>query len=150
MPSCFSPIRRWASVVKQFLLSGELIDLSIAIVIGDTFIKLVETFVDCLLTPILGFLFDGVPIAELSTKLQSDRWPEKTPVVLAYGKVLQQLIFFAIIAIMLTFIITIIHSLVKKKQQNQIDPEQPPTKQELILMEHTKLLQTIAHSTRKE
>jgi large conductance mechanosensitive channel len=72
-------LRRWATVIRDFAASGQFLDLSVAFIIGNAFTKMVEALVNNLLTPILGFLFDGIDIAELKTTLKSDRWPHKTP-----------------------------------------------------------------------
>ena len=66
---CITPIRHWLTVIHDFVASGELLDLAIALVIGNAFTKVVESFVDHLFTPTLGFLFDGIDIADLKTTL---------------------------------------------------------------------------------
>jgi len=149
MARCAVSIRRWATVILDFASSGQLLDLAVALVISNAFTKTIEALVDNLLTPILGFIFDGINIADLQAKLQSKRWPNKVPVILAYGKFLQQLIYFAVIAILLSLIITIANKIYTSRKRNQINAEPLPTRQELILMEHTNLLQAIAQSVKK-
>ena len=149
MPCCAAPIRHWATVVINFARSGQLIDLAAALVIGNAFTKLVESLVDNLVTPIIGFLFNGIAIGDLQTSLSSDRWAHKPPVNLPYGKFLQQLIYFTTIAIILSVSVIIINRVRAARQKNRTNPEETPTKQELILMEHTQLLQTIAESLKK-
>jgi len=149
MTCCIASIRRWGNVIREFAESGQLLDLSVAFVIGNAFTKVMESLVDNLLTPILGFLFDGIAIGHLTTQLQSDRWPNKAPVIIPYGKFIQQLIYFVVITIILCLIITIVNRIYKTRREGKIAAERLPTRQELILMEHTHLLQSIAHSLRK-
>jgi large conductance mechanosensitive channel len=149
MPQCIISVRRWATVVRDFVTSSQLLDLAVALIIGNTFTKVIESVVDHLLTPTLGFLFNGVNIADLNGTLKSDRWSKKAPVNVPYGKFLQQLIYFALIAIILSLFIMFMNKIKQARQRNQIKPQEIPTKQELILMEHTDLLKTIAHSLNK-
>jgi large conductance mechanosensitive channel len=148
-PCCIVPIRHWATVVRDFVTSGHLLDLAIALVIGNAFTKVIESLVDNILTPICGFLFDGIDIADWKGTLKSDRWPHKVPVILPYGKFLKQLIYFAVITIILSLLIMVINKIKQTRQRNQINPQETLTRQELILMEHTNLLKTIAQSLNK-
>jgi large conductance mechanosensitive channel len=146
---CSVPLRRWAGVIRDFVSHGQLLDLAVALVIGDAFTKVVEALVDHLLTPILGFLLSGIDIAHLTSTLHSDRWPQKPAVTLAYGKFLQELIYFVIIAISLSILVCIVNKLLIARKRNQVAIDRLPTRQELILMEHTDLLKVIAQSLRK-
>jgi large-conductance mechanosensitive channel len=44
---------------------------------------------------------------EYVSTMKSDRWPHKIPVIFPYGKFLQELIYFAVIAIILSVLIMI-------------------------------------------
>jgi large conductance mechanosensitive channel len=149
MACCIRSLGRWGTVIRDFAARGQLLDLAAALVIGHTFEDVIESFVDNLLVPILGFLLDGTDISNLTAKLQLDRRAHKPPIDLPYGKFLQELIYFVFIAISLSITIAIINKIFKARQNNQIATEQLPTKQELILMEHTKLLKQIAKSLRQ-
>jgi large conductance mechanosensitive channel len=148
-PCCIVPIRRLATVVREFAASGQLLDLAVALIIGNAFTKVIESFVDHLLTPIFGFLFDGIDIADWKGTLKSDCWPHKSPVTLPYGKFLQQVIYFFVIAIILSLLIMVMNKIKQTRQRNQINPQEILTRQELILMEHTNLLRIIAQLLKK-
>jgi large conductance mechanosensitive channel len=149
MARCAQSFRRWGNVIRDFVAGGQLLDLAVALIIGHTFEEMIKSFVDHLLVPILGFIFDGIDIALLNTNLTADRWSNKAPVNLPYGKVLQRLIYFAVITITLSLTIAIIDKIFKTRGKNQVTPVQLPTKQELILMEQTNILKTIAQSLRR-
>ncbi|CAF1089026.1 unnamed protein product [Adineta steineri] len=146
MACCARSIQKLGGTIREFAASGQLIDLAVAIVIGNAFTKTIESLVDNLLTPIIGFLLDGTAIGDLHASLEADRWSHKAPVILRYGKVLQQLIYFVIIVIMLSLIIGIVNGIYGSRRRNQVGTEQLPTRQELILTEHTNLLKSIARS----
>jgi large conductance mechanosensitive channel len=124
MACCIVPLQRWATVIRDFAASGNLLDLTVAIVIGNAFTELIKALIDKLITPILGFLFNGINIAPLNASLKSDRWPHKPPVILPYGEFLQQVIYFAAIAISLSLIIMIINKIFRARQRRQVNSEQ--------------------------
>jgi large conductance mechanosensitive channel len=149
MACCTRSLRRWGTVIRDFAARGQLLDLAAALVIGHTFEKVIQSFVDNLLVPILGFLFDGTDISLLNAKLKLDRRAHKPPIDLPYGKFLQELIYFVVIAISLSITIAIINKIFKARQKSRITTEQLPTRQELILMEHTNLLKQIVQQLRQ-
>jgi len=149
MARCVVSLRHWATVIRDFASSGQLLDLSAALIISNAFTNMVEALVNNILTPTVGFLFNEINIAELNATLKPARQAHKAPVILQYGKFLEQLIYFVAIAIILSVLIMIANKIHRAKQRTQINPQPLPTKQELILTEHTNLLRVIAESLRK-
>ena len=59
---------------KQFAMKGNVIDLAVAVVIGGAFGKIVSSFVNDLLMPILSILLGGMNFSDLKiiiTQLQA-------------------------------------------------------------------------------
>lgn len=81
---------------RDFILRGNVIDLAVGIVIGAAFGALVTSFVTDILTPLLGLLNTG-NVAELSFKAGD--------ATVAYGKFLNQLISFLLIAAAIFFFV---------------------------------------------
>jgi large conductance mechanosensitive channel len=89
---------------KKFLLRGNVVDLAVAVVIGAAFGKIVSSFVDDLLTPVLGLLLGKVDFTNLFVSLNGQAYAtlaaakEAGAPVLAYGAFLNNVINFLIVA----------------------------------------------------
>ena len=81
---------------RDFILRGNVIDLAVGIVIGAAFGALVTSFVGDILTPLLGLLNIG-EVSELSFKAGD--------ATVAYGKFLNALISFVLIAAAIFFFV---------------------------------------------
>lgn len=100
---------------RDFLLRGNVIGLAIAVVIGAAFGAVVASFTTDILTPLLGLL--GVP--DMST------WSYTTPggAVVAYGKFLNALINFLIVAAAIFFFVVKPVDAYEKRRQAVEDAE---------------------------
>lgn len=56
---------------KQFALRGNVLDMSVAIVVGGAFATIASSLVDNLISPILGLLTSGVDLADLFIVLKA-------------------------------------------------------------------------------
>ena len=81
---------------RDFILRGNVIDLAVGIVIGAAFGALVTSFVGDILTPLLGLLNIG-QVSTLSFKAGE--------ATVSYGKFLNQLISFVLIAAAIFFFV---------------------------------------------
>ncbi len=75
---------------KAFAMKGNVIDLAVAVVIGAAFGKIVSSLVENIITPIIGLLMRGVDFSGLSYTVGD--------AVIAYGKFIQSMIDFVIVA----------------------------------------------------
>ena len=94
---------------KKFALKGNVVDLSVAVIIGAAFGKIVESVVGDLFMPVVG-------------------------AVLAYGSFLTIVINFAIIAAILFIVVKAINRL-KAKEAAKPEPVTPPSKEVQLLTE---------------
>lgn len=82
---------------KEFAVKGNVVDMAVGVIIGAAFGKIVSSFVGDVITPPLGVLLGGVDFQDLAITLKAAQG--KIPaVVLAYGKFLQTIFDFTIIA----------------------------------------------------
>ena len=49
---------------KEFALKGNLVDIAVGFVMGATFTKIVTTFVDGMVMPVIGMLTGGVDFSD--------------------------------------------------------------------------------------
>ncbi len=127
-----------ASEFKEFALRGNVVDLAVGIVIGGAFGKIVSSFVADVLMPPLGMMLGGVNFTDLAVTLKAAT--ATTPAVLwAYGKFIQSIFDFAIIAFAIFLLIKAINSMKRKEEAAPAAPPAPPA-QEVLLTEIRDLL----------
>ena len=85
------------SEFKEFAMKGNVVDMAVGIVIGAAFGKIVSAFVDAIVMPTLGWIIGGVDFSSLAITL-GDSAVTGEPVTIGYGRFIQALIDFLIIA----------------------------------------------------
>jgi len=123
---------------KEFAIQGNVVDVAVGIVIGAAFGKIVSSFVGDVIMPPVGVLLGGVDFSRLVFTVK-EAVGAAPAVVISYGKFIQTLIDFTIIAFAIFMTVRSINSLKKKQQEAPQAPPAPP-KEELLLAEIRDLL----------
>jgi large conductance mechanosensitive channel len=123
---------------KEFAIKGNAIDMAVGIVIGAAFGKIVSSLVADIVTPPIGLLLGGVDFSNLAITLKA-AVGETPAVVLSYGKFIQAVIDFTIVAFAIFMMIKTINTLKRKEKEEPASPPEPP-KQEQLLTEIRDLL----------
>lgn len=126
------------SEFKAFAVKGNAVDMAVGIIIGAAFGKIVSSLVGDVIMPPLGLLIGEVDFSDLAITLKQAEGA--TPaVVLAYGKFIQTLIDFLIVAFAIFIGIKAINQL---KRKEALTPSLPPapTKDQMLLEEIRDLL----------
>jgi large conductance mechanosensitive channel len=123
---------------KEFAVKGNVVDMAVGIIIGAAFGKIVSSFVADVVTPPIGMLLGGVDFSNLAITLKAaaDGAPA---VVLSYGKFIQTVVDFTIIAFAIFMGIKAINAL-KRAEEAAPAATPEPTKEELLLTEIRDLL----------
>jgi large conductance mechanosensitive channel len=127
---------------KQFALKGNLVDIAVAFVMGGAFGKVVSTFTDKLIAPIIGMLTGGQDFNDkkiiLKRAVEEVRSPEGNIVTAAgkevnleWGYFVTAIIDFLIVAFVMFLVIKTINSLKKKEE----DVPTPISKTDELLTE---------------
>lgn len=116
---------------KKFAMRGNVIDLAVGVVIGGAFGKIVNSLVADIITPPLGLIIGGVDFSNLTINLNSPIGDLK-PVTINYGKFLQALFDFLIIAFALFLLIRTINRLQKKEEEKPAPPPEIPADVKLL------------------
>lgn len=123
---------------KAFASRGNVIDMAVGIIIGAAFGKIVSSFVADIIMPPIGIILGGVNFSDLSVVLLAAQG-DAPAVVIAYGKFIQTVIDFTIIAFAIFMGLKAINSL--KRKQEEAPPAPPaPTKEQELLSEIRDLL----------
>ncbi|MCK9295998.1 MAG: large-conductance mechanosensitive channel protein MscL [Desulfobulbaceae bacterium] len=123
---------------KTFAMRGNVVDMAVGIIMGGAFGKIVSSFVADVIMPPIGFLVGGVNFTNLALTMK-EASGEAAAVTLNYGKFLQSIVDFLIIAFAIFMAIKIMNSLKKKEEQAPASPP-PPTNEETLLAEIRDLL----------
>ena len=126
---------------REFAIKGNVMDMAVGIVIGVAFGAVVSSFVADVIMPPIGVLVGGIDFSNLALTIKgaSSTTP---PVVLGFGKFIQKIIDFTIIAFAMFIAIKGINSLKRKEEKTPEAPVVPPvpTAQEVLLTEIRDLL----------
>ena len=126
------------SEFKQFAVKGNVIDLAVGIIIGAAFGKIVSSFVGDVLMPPIGVLLGGVDFTDLAVVIKQAT-AEQAAVVISYGKFLQTLIDFIIIAFAIFMGVKAINAFKQKTEETEkLAPL--PSEEALLLVQIRDLL----------
>lgn len=125
------------SIVKEFrefAVKGNVMDMAVGIIIGAAFGKIVSSFVGDVIMPPIGLMLGGVDFSDLAIVLK-EAAGETPAVVLSYGKFIQTVVDFAIVAFAIFAAIKAINTLKRKEEEKPPVAPPAPTKEELLLAE---------------
>jgi large conductance mechanosensitive channel len=108
-----SPLRK---EFRDFVMRGNVLDLAIAVILGAAFGAIITSLVNDILMPLIGVAMGGVDFTSLTYQVGE--------AVIAYGKFIQAIINFLVIAFVLFLIIRSINRFRK------IEPAPAPTTKE--------------------
>ena len=120
---------------KEFAMRGNVVDMAVGIIIGAAFGKIVSSLVADVIMPPIGIALGGVDFSDLAIVLRAA--VNQTPAVtLSYGKFIQTVIDFVIIAFAIFVLIKGINTFKRKEEEKPAEP----TKDQVLLMEIRDLL----------
>jgi large conductance mechanosensitive channel len=123
---------------KEFAVKGNVVDMAVGVIIGVAFGKIVTSLVGDVIMPPIGVAMGGVDFSSLAIVVQ-EAIDKKPAVVISYGKFIQAVIDFVIIAFVIFMAIKGINSLKKKEAEAPAAPA-APSNQEVLLAEIRDLL----------
>jgi large conductance mechanosensitive channel len=115
---------------RDFAMRGNVVDLAVGVIIGGAFGGIVNSLVGDILMPLLGVISGGINF--------NDRSIEIGDAIIAYGKFIQAVISFIIIAFALFMVIKGMNSL--KKKEDVAPADVVPSNEENLLSEIRDLL----------
>ena len=123
---------------REFAVKGNVVDMAVGIIIGAAFGKIVSSFVGDVIMPPIGLLIGGVDFSDLAITLKAAEG-DIPAVVLSYGKFIQTVLDFIIVAFAIFMGVKAINRL---KREEAVEPSVPPvpTPEETLLSEIRDLL----------
>ena len=119
---------------KEFISKGNVIDLAVGVIIGGAFGKIVTSFVDDMIMPVLGILLGKVNFSTLRVII-TPATESKAESAILYGNFIQNVVNFLLMAFILFIMIKFINKLRKPKTEEVVETVVEPTKEEKLLAE---------------
>lgn len=121
---------------KSFILRDNILELAVAVIIAAAFGKIVSSFTNDMVLPPIGLLLGGVDFAELAYTLKvAEMGPDGAvsapAVTIGYGKFIQTILDFLIIAAAI-FMIMKAYERTKKKPVVEAPAPAGPTQEQLL------------------
>ena len=116
---------------KTFAVKGNVVDMAVGIIIGAAFGKIVSSFVGDVVMPPIGLLIGGVDFSDLAITLKAAEG-DIPAVVLSYGKFIQTVLDFVIVAFAIFMLVKVINRLSRKKEEAPAAPAEPS--EEVLLL----------------
>lgn len=106
---------------RDFIFKGNVIDLAVAVVMAGAFGAIIASLVNDIIMPLIGVLMGGVDFTSLAVQVGS--------ATIAYGKFIQAVVIFVIIAFVLFLVV---RSYNKMKKQEAAPPPGPSAEETLL------------------
>lgn len=128
---------------KEFAMKGNVVDMAVGVIIGGAFGKIVSSLVADVIMPPIGVLLGGVDFSDLAVTIQEASKTADGATIAAvavnYGKFIQTIIDFTIVAGAVFLMIKILSSFKKKVEEAPAAPP-APSNEEVLLAEIRDLL----------
>lgn len=108
---------------KAFAMKGNVVDLAVAVIIGGAFGKIVSSLVDTIIMPTIGLLLGGIDFTKYVFTLGD--------AAIAYGKFIQAIVDFVVIAFVIFMALRILSRFEKKKEEEK-KPVEPSEEVQLL------------------
>lgn len=120
-------MKKFAEEFKKFIARGNVVDLAVGMIMGAAFTAIVSSLVDDLLMPLLGAIIGGINLSNLSVTIPWSLSGDAP--IIHYGRLLQAIINFILIALCIFLIVKFINKITKKRDAA---PAKPTKEQELL------------------
>ncbi|MCE3260268.1 MAG: mscL [Bacteroidetes bacterium] len=128
---------------KEFAIKGNLVDMTVAFIIGAAFTKVVTSFIQGMVMPLIGKVTAGVDFKSLKyvlTEAQHDAAGKEivAEASIKYGEFIAVVLDFLLVAVVMFMVIKAINKMKRKQEETPVVAE--PTKEEILLAEIRDLL----------
>lgn len=117
---------------QAFALKGNVVDMAVGIIIGGAFGTIVKSLVDDVIMPPIGMLIGGIDFSELALTLKPAT-AEAAAVTIGYGKFLNSVLAFIIVAWALFMVIKAMNKVRENfEEKKEAAPAAPPADVQLL------------------
>lgn len=134
---------------REFVQRGNVIDLAVAVIIGAAFNTIVNSLVNDIIMPPIGWLFGGVDFTNLYINLSGGTYEslaaaqEAGAATINYGLFINTVVNFLIVAFVIFLMIRKINAMKQEEEVVEVEEAAPePSNEEKLLAEIRDLLKT--------
>ena len=123
-------MKKFLGEFKEFISKGNVMDLAIAVVIGNAFNAIVSSLVDDIIMPFVGLLIGGINFSDIKVTLGDAN--------IMFGKFIQNVVDFLIVAFTIFIVVKAFNKLqekIKKKQEKEEKKEEAKKPDDIVLLE---------------
>jgi len=114
----------WIKEFREFAVKGNVVDLAVGVIIGTAFGKIVSSFVADIVMPAIGILIGGVHYEDL--------YLEVVDAKILYGKFIENVIDFVVIALVIFWMVKLINHFRRKAESEPDKAPAPPRDVQLL------------------
>lgn len=116
---------------KEFAVKGNVVDMAVGVIVGGAFGKIVTSFVNDLIMPIIGKITGGTDFTQMFLPLDGNTYAtleeaQAATATIAYGSFITQVLDFVIVAFVIFMALKMLMKL--KRPQAPVPEEAPTTK----------------------
>ena len=116
---------------REFISRGSVVDLAVGIIIGSSFTAIVNSLVNDLVMPCVGWLLKGIDFKDFKYVLTPEAG-DAAEVAIKYGSFIQSIINFVLIALVVFLLIKFINTF--RRKEEEIPPAEPKPDPQLIML----------------
>lgn len=118
-------MKKFFNEFKSFISKGNVLDLAIAVVIGNTFNAIVTSLVNDIIMPLVGILIGGIHFDALKITVGSSS--------IMIGAFIQNIVNFLIVAFTIFVVVKLFNKLSRKDTNKKVEP--PKKSDDILLLE---------------
>ena len=99
---------------REFALKGNVVDMAVGIIIGAAFGNIINSLVNDIIMPPLGYVIGGVDFSNLQVILK-EAVGDQPAVSIKYGLFINKVINFVVVACSMFFVIKVMNRLARRK-----------------------------------
>ena len=123
---------------REFAVRGNVIDLAVGIIIGAAFTSVVNSLVNDIIMPPIGYIMNGIDFSNFFVVLRGDEYAslkaakDAGAVTINYGVFLNAIINFVIVAFAVFILVKQVNRLRKQEAATPAAPPAPTTSEKLL------------------
>ncbi len=118
---------------KEFIARGSVVDMSIGLVMGLAFKAIIDSFVEDILTPLIGLIIGGLNLSGMKIVLRA-AGEGTDELAITYGNLLQVIISFILIAFFLFLLVKAVNKMRALSAKEEIEEEAEETAPDVALL----------------
>ena len=122
-------MKKFLGEFRTFIAKGNVIDLAVAVVIGNAFNAIVSSLVNDVIMPFVGLLIGGIDFSDIKVTLGDAN--------IMFGKFIQNIVDFLIVAFTIFIVVKAFNKLQEKAKKKEAKEEVAKKADDILLLEES-------------